>query len=1007
MREFIDVSSVGKGLFYKHADIIPYDNKATDNIMSLNGIWKFKFHEHVLKVSENFPNFEYDDEKWDDTEVPSCWQLKGYGKKNYLNDRYPFPVDPPYVPMESEVGCYRKEFYLPDNFEGKNIHLVFNGVCSAFHLWVNGIDIGFGQGSHMPSEFDITDFLQKGRNVLAVKVYQYSFASYLECQDMWRFNGIFRDVYLVAKEKCELYNIELAPELDPRYENGSLEATVSMLNPDSRYSLRMKLKKDEICIQEKEALSGEKVVFRFDVKLPDKWTAETPNLYQVETELIKNGEVVERYFVNTGFRKIEIRNNMMLVNGRQIKIKGVNHHDTTPDKGFVMTKEELERDILLMKQNNINAIRTSHYPPDSYLLDLCDKYGLYVIDEADVEAHGCQSVNNWNMLAEDKDWKNLHIDRAERLIKRDINHPSIIMWSVGNESGEGKNLNAMAEYIKEYDPSRPVHYECAKKDENKEYFDVYSEMYPTLEVCEEYAQRDGDLKPMYLCEFAHAMGNGPGALKEYMDLFYKYDRLIGGCIWEWADHGMLEKNEKGEPCYRYGGDYGDCPNNGNFCCDGLLFPDRKPHSVMQHIKNIFGPIEITNNLGGGKIEIINRYDFQNLENVFLCWELLENGNIVQVGNIDNLEAEPHKRAILIIPYDEKLIEAGREYFLNIYFKSKEKSLWAPEGFELCRHQIEIASAQIADICAQENIYLGAKTLNIKEYPDRIHIFSEKFSMNLSRMEGTITDYEYDGEPLIRRGPVLNIFWPMMDNDWCFGQDEGHFKTWTNAGLDRTRHYVRDVSVTFSGEDMVEIACAAALATPSFMPVFYVTYLYKIASTGEIRVQIDAIPGEYKSGEKLPYIPKIGTQSVLASGMKEVVWYGRGPVDNYQDKKYGTLIGRYKMNISDLFENHIKPQENGNRSEIRWVEVSKNSGAGLFFRSDSLMNFGARFYTDEELATKKHADQLCKTQECIFNFDYKVAGVGTGSCGPKTLEKYRIKPEKTKFNIIITPYRAER
>lgn len=1012
MKEFMDISSVGKGLFLKHSDIVPYgnnceqcENKNSDYVMLLNGLWKFSFYEHVLEAPENFPESEYEDKLWDSIEVPSCWQLKGYGIKNYVNCRYPFPADPPYIPMENNVGCYRKEFFLPDNFEGKNIHLVFNGVCSAFRVWVNGIDVGFGQGSHVPNEFDITKYLKSGRNILAVKVYQYSFASYLECQDMWRFNGIFRDVYLVAKEKCELNNIEVRPQLDDKYENGSLEAVVSMLNPTGEYSLRMRLKYKDTYIAEKAAPAGESVLFGISVENPDKWTAETPNLYQVETELLKNGEVVERYFVNTGFRKIEIHNNMMLVNGRQIKIKGVNHHDTTPDKGYAMSREDIERDIVLMKQHNINAVRTSHYPPDTYLLDMCDKYGLYVIDEADVEAHGCSFIQNWDALAEDEAWKALHVDRAERMIKRDINHPSIIMWSVGNESGEGKNFTAMAEYIKAYDSSRPVHYECAKREENKECFDVYSEMYPTLDLCEEYAKRDGELKPMYLCEFAHVMGNGPGALKEYMDLFYKYDRLIGGCIWEWADHGILEKNENGEDCYRYGGDYGDWPNDQNFCCDGLCFPDRTPHSGMLHMKNIFGPVEILRNLGGGKIEIINRYDIQNLENVYLDWELMENGDIVQKGTIESLTAKAHETEVLKIPYDEQFVQSGREYFLNLYFKTKTSGDWATAGHELCRQQVEIASAKLTDICGCENKSGAAKELTVKEFADIISVSSEKFSMNFSRIEGTITDFVYDGELLIKRGPVLNIFWPTTDNDWCFGNDDGFFKIWKNAGLDKIHHYVRDVSVIGSGADAVEIACSAAVAAPTYMPVFYVKYIYRISASGEIKIEIDAVPGEYKKGESVPCIPKIGTQSVLAPGMKEASWYGRGPIDNYQDKMHGALIGKYSMNIDNLFEHHIKPQENGNRSEIRWVEMEKESGAGLCIRGDRLMNFSARFYTDEELAKKKHDDELIKVPECIFNFDYKVAGVGTGSCGPKTLDQYRVVPQNAKFNIFITPYKA--
>lgn len=1009
MEEFMNIRVTNRGCLQSHTDIIPYEEnddlkkyKKSGYCVPLSGDWKFSFYEHILSVPENFYEYDYDYETWDDIDVPSCWQMRGYGLKQYINNRYPFPADPPYVPMENNVGCYRREFEIPQNFEGKKVHILFDGVCSAFHVWVNGNDAGFSQGSHMPSEFDITEYIQEGKNVLAVKVYQYSFASYLECQDMWRFNGIFRGVYLIAKECCEFYNIETNASLDETGENGEIQVVFSMTNPSEAYIIRLSLEYKGKCIAEKMVQADKKVSCHIAVEKPYKWTAETPDLYQLKTELIKDGKIAEIYYVNIGFRKIEIRGNKFLVNGQPIKIKGVNHHDTSPDNGYTMSPELIEKDIMLMKQHNINAVRTSHYPPDTYLLDMCDKYGIYVIDEADLETHGGMFVGEWNCIADDDNWKALHIDRAERMVKRDINHPSVIMWSIGNESGEGKNHAAMAEYIKKYDPTRPVHYECAKREYNKTYFDVYSEMYPELGVCEEYAKKEGELKPMFLCEYAHSMGNSPGALKEYMDLFYKYDRMMGGCIWEWADHGIVEKNSEGKPCFRYGGDYGGWLNDGNFCCDGLCFPDRTPHTGMLHMKNIFGPVDIKAYHGYGSVELINRYDIINLDNILLEWELTENGEPAQSGTMGLPQIRPHQSGMITILYDEACIKSDKEYFLNMYFKTKTDSEGIPKGYEVCRRQIKISGVPQYT----EKSVDAEGVIKTVDAQDRVIICGENFSVNFSKIKGTITDYIYEGKQLIKIGPIFNIFRPMMDNDWCFGNDDGFFKIWENAGIDHIHQYVREVIVEKSDNQSTEIICRAILATPSFKPMFEIVYTWDIFADGRMSVKLDITPREYKAGENIPFVPKLGTQSVLPDNMDNVQWYGRGPIESYSDKNDAALVGKYSMNIDDLFENHINPQENGNRSEVRWVNISDKSGYGLHFSGDRPMNFSARFYTDKELNKKKHSDELERISDCIFNFDYETAGVGTGSCGPKTLDKYRVRLRKVSFNINIKPIKTK-
>ena len=1002
MREFMDLNRIEEGLFKKHADLIPYGKEDDGSVykrskycMSLDGMWRFSFYQHVLKVPEDFYESAYADDSWDEIRVPSCWQTEGYGKKQYLNNRYPFPADPPYIPMETHVGCYRRMFTVPKDFQKKRIHLVFDGVCSAYRVWVNGKNAGFSQGSHMMGEFDITDLLCEGENVVAVQVYQYSFASYLECQDMWRFNGIFRSVYLVAKESCELYHIETSAKLCEK--QGAVFVKACMLHPKEKYRVRLTLEDQGECVAEKTLPAEQSMECRLEIKNPALWSAETPNLYQLKAELIKDEQIAEIYYIQIGFRTIEIQNGVFLINGNPVKLKGVNHHDTSPDHGYTMSRELMEQDVLLMKQHNVNAVRTSHYPPDTYFLDLCDRYGLYVIDEADVEAHGGMFVEEWNRLAEDEDWQALHVNRAERMVKRDINHPSVVMWSLGNESGEGKNHTAMADYIHSYDPTRPIHYECAKKPENQKCLDVASEMYPTLEVCEDYVRDETNQKPLFLCEFAHSMGNSPGGLREYVDLFYQYDRCMGGCVWEWADHGVLDVNKKGEPCYRYGGDYGDVPNDGNFCCDGLCFPDRTPHTGLLHMKNIYAPIEVKEN--AGEIELINRYDMLGLSGLYFTWEVIEDGCVVQEGKCDLPEVCPHQKARLAVPYDSSCFTSEREYFLNLHFKIREKTAWADAGYELCRKQVLLSAAKQK----KDTVGNPGKIIDIWEEQERFVLSGEGFCVEFSKLSGTIENYTYYGKKLIDLGPRLQVSRPVMDNDWCFGNDDGFFKIWKNAGVYQLKAYVREIQAERKSAECICITCRGVLAAPSYKPLFRVTYHWTFYADAHMHVKIEAEPGEYKKGERVPFLPKIGTQSVLSPGAETAEWYGRGPMESYPDKNDAALIGHYKKKISDLFENHIKPQENGNREEIRWVSIEQKSGFGLRIYGDWPMNFSARFYTDRELR-KKHADELLKTDQCIFNFDDRVAGVGTGSCGPKTLEKYRVKPDKTVFQIHFEPYK---
>ena len=973
-KEYTDLQTVGVNVFTKHSDIISKSD------ISLNGVWDFHFSENLLSIPDGFEKGNKSESGWTKTDVPSCWQMKGFGTKYYSNTAYIVPFK--YVPNENNVGCYFREFLVPEEWKNKRIHITFNGVCSAFYLWINGEKAGFSQGSHMPSEFDISKYVKIGNNTVAVEVLQYSYATFVECQDMWRMNGIFRDVFLSAKEKCELYNVETNTN------ENKINIKLSFLEASSEYSVKVSLEKDGNVIFEETQIIENEINISREIDNVKKWTAETPELYQLKIELIKNGTVVEDYIGNIGFRTIEIKNGVFLINGIAVKLKGVNHHDTHPERGYALTKDDIEKDIILMKQHNINAIRTSHYPPDSYLLDVCDRLGMYVIDEADLESHGCMDVDDFNAIANDKAWEKVHLDRAERLVKRDINHPCVIMWSIGNESGEGVNHNKMVEMIKSYDSSRPVHYEGAKSEEYRRLLDVNSEMYPTLEVCEEYANKK-DGKPFFLCEYAHAMGNGPGAFQEYIDLFYKYDTIMGGCIWEWADHGIKEKNENGEACFRYGGDYGDWPNSSNFCCDGLCFPDRTPHTGLIHVKNIYAPIRLYEDKFDNGIKIINRYDTNDLSDIYMIWSLLSDGECIAQGRIDDFTINPHE--VGKIEFSIPDLPSGESY-LSVFFRQKSPTGWSCADFEICRHQIALSERKKYTFSNEND------GIEFAETKKDITVCGRDFSIVFSKISGRIEKYIYKGENLIKLGPRLNVFWATIDNDWNFGSEDGFFRQWERAGLNHIGHYVKDVKICSGNTVKVE----ALLATPSFMPMFSAEYTYSINSSGEIELKITSVPHEYKKNQSISCIPKLGLQFELDEEINNAEWYGRGPFECYPDKKSASLVGKYKMKVDELFENHIRPQENGNRCDIRWVKMTKDNGVGLAFSSNELMNFSARHFTDYELQSKEHSDELVKCKECIFNFDYRIAGVGTGSCGPMTLDKYRVIPEETTFTVFVKP-----
>ncbi len=1003
-KDWQNMQIIQRGRTPARATLIPYADPETARtgqrglspyFRLLNGMWKFHYSEAEALAPADFQAIDYDAGDWGEIPVPGCWQAHGYGCKNYVNTRQPMPVDPPHVPNENAAGCYRTCFSLPADWQGKQISLVFGGVCSAFHVWVNGQEIGFSQGSHLPSEFDITSAVQPGENVLAVKVYRWCYSSYMETQDMWKFNGIFREVYIEAKDPCGIFDLAVTTVFDQRYKDAVLRVGVNIPKARKQDTLCLRLMDGEKIIWTESRPAQAEMEFTAAVKSPRKWSAEAPELYQL-TAALYTGEIIrEAYAVNVGFRQIEVRNAMVLINGRQVKLKGVNRHDTHPDKGYAVSYADMARDIILMKQHNINTVRTSHYPNDPKWLDLCDQYGLYVIDEADLECHAFENVGDWEMISDDPAWEELYVDRIERMVRRDKNHPSIIMWSLGNESGSGCNHRTMSEWAKAYDPTRLIHYEGAAE---ADYVDVFSRMYADVKFCEAVGKRKDDPRPFFQCEYCHAMGNGPGGLQDYQDLFYRYDRLIGGCIWEWADHGMRETDQQGNQVFLYGGDYGDWLNDSNFCCDALCTPDRVPHTGLLEFKKVIQPVLISDKATkSGVVQITNKYDMIGLDQLLCYWSLQKNGISIQSGVLELPVVEPHGSADLKIPFDRKLLQQGNEYFINLRFRLKMDTPWAKAG-----HEVAWGQARLPVKTAVPAVYTGyGDTLTVCETQTAITVSGAAFSLQLGKISGTIDNWRFRGQTLLAAGPKANIYWPPIDNDWHFG--DGFQKQWHDAGYDHVEQYTRQVRLEQAAADQAVIRVEAVLAAASFMPAFGLEYLYTIYPSGVITVKTRLTPRAPKVGMQMPHLPKFGLQMSLAAGMENVEWYGRGPWDNYQDKQESALVSRYAARVDDLFENHIRPQENGNRGGVRWVSLTDINGWGLYIAGREYINFNARHYTDANMIAARHTNELNWIPETVLSIDHQVSGVGTGSCGPDTLEKYRVQPKEMEFTVQLVPF----
>ena len=976
-------------------------------VIMLNGEWRFKLVSSPLKAPKDFYKLEYDDSSWDLIPVPSNWQMLGYDKPIYVNVRYPFPANPPYVPLDNNpTGLYRKWFKLEEVPEDKQVFIVFEGVDSAFYLWINGKLVGYSQDSRLPAEFNITPYVHRGENLVAVKVLRWSDGSYLEDQDMWRLSGIFRDVYVYLAPSYHIRDFFVKTFFDKEYKDAILDVLVKVRNY-SKTSVRglsitlelLDTNKIPIttAVKQLEEIPGrqEKFIhFQIEVKNPKKWSAEDPYLYILLLELRKGKETLEVVRSYVGFRQIEVKDGQILINGIPVLLKGVNRHEHDDKKGHVVTIESMIKDIVLMKRLNFNAVRTSHYPNHPIWYELCDRYGIYLIDEANIECHGLAVISSRRVKREpanDPEWLHAMIERCVRMVERDKNHPSVIMWSLGNESGYGPNHAAMAEWIRNYDPTRLIHYEGTIHVPGKipRTVDVISVMYPTLEYLERLATDPEDDRPIIMCEYAHSMGNSTGNLKEYWDVIRKYKRLCGGFIWDWVDQGLL-KEENGVKYWAYGGDFGDEPNDGNFCINGIVWPDRTPQPAVWECKKVLQPVEAEPiDLLKGKVRIHNRYDFTRLdEAIEIHWELKADGVVLQKGVIKPPPARPHETAVLTIPFTKPELKSGTEYWLILRYKLTKNTLWAEKGYEVGWTQFKL----LYETPSPPRLKIGdMPPLKLCLEDGSVKVVGEDFSVRINTRKPSLA-YVFRGKELIKDLSFLEIWRAPTDNDAA-----RIAKLWFKYGLDRLEHKVVKVETNHPKPQLVIVRLKVHTKAEGVKEGFKSQHTIYVYGNGDI-----VLKSYVKPDENLPPLPRIGIMLCVPGEYKLFHWYGRGPHENYQDRKTGAMIDVYHGTVEEQYVPYIKPQENGNKTDVRWAALTDERGQGVMVIGLQPLEVSVHYFTAHDLTRARHTHELIKRQDVYFHIDYKQRGLGGASCGPDTLPQYEVLPKPVEFSIILRP-----
>lgn len=1002
------------------------EREQSPNYFSLNGDWKFKWSKNPSQRPANFYKQNYDVNGWNDISVPGNWQCQGYDSPVFTNVVYPWWMNgemlaPPRAPMiNNPVGSYKRTFGVPEGWDGRQIFVSFQGVEAAFYVWINGEKAGYSENSYSPAEFDITKYVKPGENTISVEVYRWCDGSWLEDQDMIRFSGIFRDVYLYSTPKVHMDNFKVVTDMDAQYKDADLNLGVSLKNYGGKSLSKYKVEamlydRDKECVFEKPleldvALDekGEaKAENKIHVENPLKWSAETPNLYTLVLSLEnESGNLLETMSGRVGFRKFELKGGQMLINGKPIMFKGVNRLEFDPETGRTLTKERMINDIKLMKQFNINAVRTSHYPDDPFWYDLCDEYGLYVIDEANIETHGMRDTGFPGFYSE---WYNTLLDRVTSLVERDRNHPSVLIWSLGNESGEGKNFEKLADWVHNTDNTRLVHYEGYN-----EVSDMETHMYhigridfkTTASEMETYAKKNPN-RPFILCEYNHSKGNSDGNLQDDWDVIKKYPNLQGGFIWDLVDQGIKspipDKNLTHDNpnavdekyFYDYCGDLKKKHVDANSWADGLVFPDRTPQPELWEVKQVYQNINAEPlDLEQGAFKIQNEYLFTCLDDFNFKWELKEDDRVIKTET-SVLDIQPGENGEVNLPIEDALADPkpGSEYWLNMEFSLKDSTDWAPEGHIVAKNQFQIPVGNPKQIALRSSEMPG---LEVSEGQNNISIKGDNFKIQFDKTIGTVSSYVYGDKELICEGLLPNFWRAATDNDKG-NLMETRDAEWHKASKNRT---VKEVKAEKLDSGAVKINVHASL--PTIIPSKY-DVSYTIYGNGEIKVDNTLVPGN-KLPNPLEEIPVIGMEMKIPKEMKFVQWYGRGPIENYCDRKAGADVGVYETTVDDMFVPYLRPSETGNRTDVRWVTFTDEDGTGLMAAGMPLIEMSALYYTPEDLEKANYPYELKQRDQVVVHLNYKQTGLaGDDSWGARPYPKYSIDPSKSySYSFTIRP-----
>ncbi|KGJ88393.1 glycoside hydrolase family 2 TIM barrel-domain containing protein [Colwellia psychrerythraea] len=942
------------------------------NFLSLNGLWKFNWVRDPSDRPENFYQVAFNDSSWPELAVPANWELNGYGIPIYVNPSFPFNMDnptPPDIPNGyNPVGSYRKTVTLSEQWQGQNIYIHLGAVKSAFYIWVNGKQVGYSQGSKLPAEFDITQFVHPGENIIALEVYRWSDGSYLEAQDFWRISGIERDVYLYATPKSQIKDYTVTAALDTSYKDGLFDLALDfseLASQTATVSVQLAdLHGQTLYTASKPA--NDNSHFNHTITDVAQWSAEHPNLYNLQITLAEGDNTLQVIRSKVGFRTSEIRGGQLLINGKPVLLKGVNRHEHDPITGHVISEASMIEDIKLMKQNNINAVRTSHYPNDPRWYELTDQYGLYVVDEANVESHGLGYGER--SLAKKKAWQHAHLERIERMFERDKNHPSIIIWSLGNEAGDGVNFQAAYQWMKHQDKTRPVQYERA---EEAAHTDLVVPMYSRVEQLIEYAQSK-PYRPLIMCEYAHAMGNSMGNLTDYWDTIREYPSLQGGFIWDWVDQGLLVQ-ENGERYFAYGGDFGPegTPSDNNFLNNGLVMPDRRPSPALEEVKKVYQNIWLRmTDQSSKQFELHNEFTFTDLSSVALHWQVIANGVVVEQGIIEELSSEPSTKTTITIPFSTEM-KAGVEYFINASFKLKGAQPFLAIAHELAKDQIALSNPHATIVGEQGQHSEGLLSFDKSKATITGHNGAERFTVRFNLESGALDSYTIADNELMLKPLVPNFWRPITDNDYGAGIHNklGIWRdAWKNARLTDFNW------ISVSDNKIIAKADYQLLAGANYSST------YSIYADGMVEVDNSFTVGTAKA---LPVLPKFGMTMQLPATFTQLKWYGRGPHESYFDRKLSALVGIYQSTVAEQYHPYIRPQEVGNKTDVRWLEITNEEGFGLAIEGEGLLNMSALNYTLAELGLgadnikkQKHAGQIHARDLVELDIDHQQMGLGS-------------------------------